>query len=106
MSANGLEDAITEKTKAIIVVHLYGQTAEMDEIMEVASKHELRVIEDCAQAHGATYKGKKAGTFGDVGCFSFYPGKNLGALGDGGAIVTDSKELEEKIRALGNYGKS
>lgn len=104
LSANGLEDAITEKTKAIIVVHLYGQTAEMDEIMEVASKHELRVIEDCAQAHGATYKGKKAGTFGDVGCFSFYPGKNLGALGDGGAIVTDSKELEEKIRALGNYG--
>lgn len=104
LSANGLEEAITEKTKAIIAVHLYGQTAEMDEIMKIASKHNLKVIEDCAQAHGATYKGKKAGTFGDVGCFSFYPGKNLGALGDGGAIITDSKELEEKIRALGNYG--
>ena len=72
--------------------------------MKIATKHNLKVIEDCAQAHGATYKGKKAGTFGDVGCFSFYPGKNLGALGDGGAIITDSKELEEKIRALGNYG--
>lgn len=104
LSANGLEEAITEKTKAIIAVHLYGQTAEMDEIMKIATKHNLKVIEDCAQAHGATYKGKKAGTFGDVGCFSFYPGKNLGALGDGGAIITDSKELEEKIRALGNYG--
>ncbi len=106
LSGNGIEAAITDKTKAIIAVHLYGQTAEMDEIMEIARKHHLKVVEDCAQAHGATYKGEKAGTFGDVGCFSFYPGKNLGALGDGGAIITNNKELADKIRALGNYGSA
>ncbi len=104
LSDQDLENVVTDKTKAIIPVHLYGQTAEMDSVLEFAKKHKLRVIEDCAQAHGATYKGKKAGCFGDVGCFSFYPGKNLGALGDGGAIVTNDEELASKIRALGNYG--
>ncbi len=104
MCGKGLEDALSEKTKAVIAVHLYGQTAEMDEICAFAKKHGLRLVEDCAQAHGATYKGKKAGSFGDAAAFSFYPGKNLGALGDGGAVVTDDEELAKKIRALGNYG--
>ena len=106
MCGKGLEEAITDKTKAIIPVHLYGQTAEMDEIMEIARKNNLKVVEDCAQAQGALYKGEKAGTFGDIGCFSFYPGKNLGALGDGGAIITNNKELADKVRALGNYGSA
>lgn len=104
MCGIGLEEAITSKTKAIIPVHLYGQAAQMDEIMEIAEKYHLFVIEDCAQAHGATFKGQKVGTFGHIGCFSFYPGKNLGALGDGGAIITDSAEIAKKIRILGNYG--
>lgn len=99
-----IEAAITSKTKAIIPVHLYGQACDMDPIMEIARKHNLRVVEDCAQAHGATYKGQKVGTFGDAAGFSFYPGKNLGALGDAGATVTNNKELAEKIRAFGNYG--
>ena len=99
-----IEDAITEKTKAIMPVHLYGQACDMDPIMEIAKKHNLKVVEDCAQAHGATYKGKKVGSFGDAAGFSFYPGKNLGALGDAGAAVTNDKELADKIRALGNYG--
>ena len=99
-----IEDAITDKTKAIMPVHLYGQTCDMDPIMEIARKHHLFVVEDCAQAHGATYKGKVIGSFGDAAGFSFYPGKNLGALGDAGAAVTDSEELAKKIRALGNYG--
>lgn len=99
-----MEAAITNKTKAIMPVHLYGQACDMDPIMEIAHKHNLRVIEDCAQAHGATYKGQKVGTFGDAAGFSFYPGKNLGALGDAGAAVTNDKELADKIRALGNYG--
>lgn len=101
---NMIEAAITEKTKAVMPVHLYGQACDMDPIMEVAKRHNLFVVEDCAQAHGATYKGKVIGSFGDVAGFSFYPGKNLGALGDAGAIVTDSEELAKKIRALGNYG--
>ena len=104
MSLNGLEEAINEKTKAIIPVHLYGQAAEMDVVLKVAEKYVLCVVEDCAQAHGATYKGKKVGTFGNIGCFSFYPGKNLGALGDAGAVVTNDKNLVEKVRMLGNYG--
>lgn len=104
MCGQGLEEALTANTKAIIPVHLYGQAAQMDEVMAFAEKHKLFVIEDCAQAHGATFKGQKVGTFGDVGCFSFYPGKNLGALGDAGAIVTNNKELADKIRGLGNYG--
>ena len=85
-------------------VHLYGQPCDMDPIMEVAHKYNLYVIEDCAQAHGAKYKGKAIGSFGDAAGFSFYPGKNLGALGDAGAIITDNGELAKRVRALGNYG--
>jgi len=85
-------------------VHLYGQACNMDLIMQIARKHNLFVVEDCAQAHGATYKGKKVGTFGDAAGFSFYPGKNLGALGDAGAIITNNKAIADKVRALGNYG--
>ena len=99
-----IEVAITNKTKAIMPVHLYGQACDMDAIMSIAKTHKLFVVEDCAQAHGATYKGKRVGSFGDAAGFSFYPGKNLGALGDGGAAVTNSKEIADKIRALGNYG--
>lgn len=99
-----IESAITDRTKAIMPVHLYGQPCDMDPIMEIAEQHGLFVVEDCAQAHGATYKGKKVGTFGDTAGFSFYPGKNLGALGDAGAVVTNNQELAKKIRALGNYG--
>ena len=99
-----IEEKITDKTKAIMPVHLYGQACDMDPIMEIARKHNLKVIEDCAQAHGAFYKGKKVGTFGDAAGFSFYPGKNLGALGDAGAVITNNKEVADKVRALGNYG--
>lgn len=99
-----IEEKITPKTKAIMPVHLYGQACDMDPIMAIAEKYNLFVIEDCAQAHGATYKGKNIGTFGDAAGFSFYPGKNLGALGDAGATITNNKELAEKLRALGNYG--
>lgn len=99
-----IEAAITGKTKAIIAVHLYGQTADMDGINAVAKKHNLKVIEDAAQAQGALYKGRKAGSLADAAGFSFYPGKNLGALGDAGAVTTNSSELAEKIRVLRNYG--
>ncbi len=99
-----IESAITKKTKAIMPVHLYGQACDMDPIMKVAQKHGLKVVEDCAQAHGAMYKGQKVGTFGDAAGFSFYPGKNLGALGDAGAVVTNYPEIEKQVRALGNYG--
>lgn len=99
-----IEAAVNDRTKAIIPVHLYGKACDMDPIMDVAKKHSLYVVEDCAQAHGAVYRGKKVGTFGDAAGFSFYPGKNLGALGDAGAVVTNNKELADKIRALGNYG--
>ena len=101
---NKIELAITEKTKAIMPVHLYGQPCDMDPIMSIAHKYNLLVVEDCAQAHGALYKGKRIGSFGDAAGFSFYPGKNLGALGDAGASVTNNEKLAEKIRALGNYG--
>lgn len=101
---NLIEAAITPATKAIMPVHLYGQSCDMDPIMALAEKYKLVVIEDCAQAHGATYKGKVIGSFGHAAGFSFYPGKNLGALGDAGAAVTNSKEVADKIRALGNYG--
>ncbi|MGN0378913.1 MAG: DegT/DnrJ/EryC1/StrS family aminotransferase [Butyrivibrio sp.] len=104
IDSDRIESKITERTKAIMPVHLYGQVCDMDPIMEIAARHNLYIVEDCAQAHGATYKGKKAGTFGDVSGFSFYPGKNLGALGDAGAVVTDRKEIADKVRALGNYG--
>lgn len=99
-----IEVAITNKTRAIMPVHLYGQACDMEPIMEIAKKHNLFVIEDCAQAHGATYKGKIIGSFGDAAGFSFYPGKNLGALGDAGAMVTNNEEIAKKVRALGNYG--
>lgn len=104
MNVNRIEEKITDKTKAIIPVHLYGQPCEMDSIMRIAQKYNLFVVEDCAQAHGAMYKGKKVGSFGDVSGFSFYPGKNLGALGDAGAVVTNNKEIAERIRIIGNYG--
>ena len=99
-----IEEKITPKTKAIMVVHLYGQASNMSKIMAIANKYNLRVIEDCAQSHGACCDGKMTGTFGDIGCFSFYPSKNLGAFGDAGAIVTDDAELAEKIRIFRNYG--
>lgn len=99
-----IETKITEKTKAIIAVHLQGRTADMDAINAIAKKYNLKVIEDAAQAHGARYNGVKAGALGDAAGFSFYPGKNLGALGDGGCVTTNNKCLAEKVRALGNYG--
>ena len=101
-----IEAAITDKTRAIVPVHLYGQPADMDAILAIAAKHGLMVIEDCAQAHGATYKGKKAGTFGKIACFSFYPGKNLGAYGDAGAVVTNDEALATEVRKLGDHGSN
>lgn len=101
-----LEKAITPKTKAIIAVHLYGLPCEMDEILSIARKYDIKVIEDCAQAHGATYKDQKVGSIGDAGAFSFYPTKNLGAYGDGGAVVTNDEKLAQKIRLLANHGQS
>ena len=99
-----IEEKISKNTKAIIPVHLYGQPCDMDQIVELAKKYNLYIVEDCAQAHGATYKGKKIGGFSDISAFSFYPGKNLGALGDAGACVTDNEEYAKKVRELGNYG--
>lgn len=101
-----IEAAITPRTKAIMVVHLYGQPADMDVILKIARKHNLKVIEDAAQAHGAKYKGRRVGSLGDAAGFSFYPGKNLGAIGDGGAVTTNDVVLAEKIRMLGNYGST
>lgn len=101
---DNIRSAITEKTKAILAVHLYGQLAAMPEIMSIASDHNLLVLEDSAQSHGAEINGKKAGKWGHASGFSFYPGKNLGALGDAGAVTTDDDELAQTIRALGNYG--
>lgn len=105
MDVDLIEQAISENTKAIIPVHLYGQPAAMLRILEIAQRHGLRVVEDCAQAHGAEIAGKRCGSFGDIGCFSFYPGKNLGAFGDGGAITTNNQELAEKLRLIRNYGQ-
>lgn len=99
-----IEEKISKRTKAIIAVHLYGRCADMKSICRLAKKHSLKVIEDAAQAHGVQVNGKKAGMLGDAAAFSFYPGKNLGALGDAGAVVTNDKELAEKVRAYGNYG--
>ena len=99
-----IEAAITPKTKAIVVVHLYGKSCDMDPILALCKKYNLKLIEDCAQSHGATYKSIKTGTFGEFGAFSFYPTKNLGALGDAGAILCNDNDLEKKIRRLRNYG--
>lgn len=105
MDVSLIEQAISEKTKAIIPVHLYGQPARMTEILDLAKRHDLKVIEDAAQAHGAEIDGKRVGSFGDIACFSFYPGKNLGAYGDGGAAVTNDADLADKLRLLRNYGQ-
>lgn len=99
-----IESLITEKTKAVMVVHLYGEAAKMDDIVAICKKHNLKLIEDCAQSHGACYNGKMTGTFGDIGCFSFYPSKNVGAFGDGGAIVTDDENILKQMKMLRNYG--
>ena len=100
-----LEHAITPRTKAVIPVHLFGQMADMDPIMEIARRHRLMVIEDACQAHGAEYKGRRAGSIGHAGCFSFYPGKNLGAWGEAGAVITNDRALAEKIRILRDHGQ-
>lgn len=99
-----IEDKITDNTKAIIAVHLQGRAADMDHINVIAKKHNLYIVEDCAQAHGSKYKGIKVGSLSDAAAWSFYPGKNLGAFGDGGCITTNNKEIADKVRALGNYG--
>src|ERR1700736_4483271 len=105
MDPAGLEKALSKRTKAIIPVHLFGQPADMDPILEFARKHGLFVIEDAAQAHGAEYKGKRAGTLGRAGCFSFYPGKNLGAYGEAGAVVTDDDALAQRVRRLRDHAQ-
>lgn len=99
-----IEEKITDRTKAILVVHLYGQASKMDDIVLLCEKYGLKLVEDCAQSHGAKYNGQTTGTFGDIGCFSFYPSKNLGAFGDGGAIITDSKQIADDMRVYRNYG--
>jgi dTDP-4-amino-4,6-dideoxygalactose transaminase len=98
------EAAITPRTKAVIPVHIYGQASNLETIIEIACRHSIRVIEDCAQAHGAKYKGQRVGSFGDMGCFSFYPTKNLGAIGDGGMVVTSDDALAERAQLLRQYG--
>ncbi len=103
---NRIENSITPKTKAVMIVHLYGKPCDMDPIMDLCRRKNLFLIEDCAQAHGAEYKGKKVGTFGDMSAFSFYPTKNLGCLGDGGAILTNNDEYFHKARLLRNYGSA
>lgn len=105
MDLRKVEEKITDKTKAILPVHLYGHSTEMEQIMKLAKAHNLRVIEDACQAHGAKYNSKNAGTIGDMGCFSFYPTKNLGAYGDGGMVVTNNEELYKKLIMLRNYGE-
>lgn len=104
IDAEKIEEAITQKTKAILAVHLYGTSCDMTKIMEIAHKYQLRVVEDCAQSHGNHWMGQTVGTFGDVGCFSFYPSKGCGAFGDAGCIVTDDVNLANKFRVFRNYG--
>lgn len=104
MDVTKIEEKITEKTRAILVVHLYGQASNMKPIVEICKKHHLRLVEDCAQSHGARFESQMTGTFGDIGCFSFYPSKNLGAFGDGGAIVTNDEKLADDVRVFRNYG--
>ncbi len=104
MDLSKIENAITHNTKAIIPVHLYGQPIYMDKLLEIAKNHNLLVIEDCAQAHGAEYNNKKVGTFGHAACFSFYPGKNLGSFGEGGGVATNSDDIAEKVKKIRNHG--
>lgn len=104
IDASKIEEKITEKTKAVLVVHLYGQASNMQPIVDVCKRYNLRLVEDCAQSHGARFDGQMTGTFGDIGCFSFYPSKNLGAFGDGGAIVTNDDRIAEDTRVFRNYG--
>lgn len=104
IDADRIADKITDKTKAVLVVHLYGQASRMEKIVRLCKEHDLRLVEDCAQSHGACYQGKMTGTFGDIGCFSFYPSKNLGGFGDGGAIVTDDAQLAADMKIYRNYG--
>ena len=104
LDAAKIEEKITGRTKAILVVHLYGQASNMGAIMDIARRHHLRVVEDCAQSHGAGFNGQLTGTFGDIGCFSFYPSKNLGAFGDAGAIITNDDRIAEDVRVFRNYG--
>lgn len=104
IDASKIEEKITDKTKAILVVHLYGQASNMLPIVDIAKRHNLRLVEDCAQSHGACFDGKMTGTFGDIGCFSFYPSKNLGAFGDAGAIVTNDENIASDVRVFRNYG--
>lgn len=104
IDADKIEEKITPKTKAILVVHLYGQVAQMDKILALCKKYNLRLVEDCAQSHGACFNGKMTGTFGDVGCFSFYPSKNLGAYGDAGAVTVNDEELAKQFKIYRNYG--
>jgi dTDP-4-amino-4,6-dideoxygalactose transaminase len=106
MDPDALEAAITARTRAIVPVHLYGQPCDMDRILEVARRHGLKVVEDAAQAHGARWRGKRVGSFGDAACFSFFPGKNLGAYGDGGAVVSQDEALIHRIRMLANHGRT
>lgn len=105
ISISSLKAKITKNTKAIMVVHLYGHPCDMDPILDIAKKNDLKIIEDCAQAHGAEYKGKRVGAIGDAGVFSFYPGKNLGAYGDGGAITTNNEQIAKKTRMIANHGR-
>lgn len=105
MDSGLIEEVVTSRTKAIIPVHLFGQVANMDPLVEIARGYDLRVIEDAAQAHGAVYRGRKTGSLGDAGCFSFYPSKNLGAFGEGGAVTTDDEEVAQRIRVLRNHGQ-
>ncbi len=105
IDARKIEEKVTPRTKAIIPVHLYGQPADMDPILSIAKKYNFKIVEDAAQAHGANYKGHQIGSIGDIACFSFYPGKNLGAYGDGGAVVTNNDEFALKIRMIANHGR-
>lgn len=104
MNPEKIERAITDKTKAVLVTHLYGMASRMDEIVDICKKHNLKLVEDCAQAHGACFNGKMMGSFGDIGCFSFYPSKNLGAFGDAGAITTNNLDIDKACRTFRNYG--
>lgn len=104
MDVTKIEKQINEKTKAIMVTHLYGMASKMDEIVRICKKHNLKLIEDCAQSHGACFNGKMTGTFGDVGCFSFYPSKNLGAFGDAGAVIVNDENLAREFKIFRNYG--